>query len=378
MDFTEPVEHQDLRKAIAAVTDQYGPKYFAERAMAGEPTTELWHDLGRQGFVGINIPEEYGGGGGGMVELTIVCEETAARGCPLLLLLVNSAISAELLARYGSEDQKQEWLTRMATGDTKVVFAITEPNAGSNTRQMTTTAVRDGDDYLINGTKYYISGVDEAEALVVVTRTAPEKLSLFLVPTDAPGLVAQQLPVGINVPEKQFTLFFDNVRVPAANLIGTEHDGFRQVFDGLNPERFTGAALCVGVGRHAIERGADYARTRAVWGPPIGSHQAIAHPLAQAKINVDLAAMMTMKAAWLFDQGLPAGEASNMAKFAAAEAAVAAVDHVIQLHGGNGLSLEYGLLPQWGLARLLRIAPVSREMILNYVAQHSLSLPRSY
>lgn len=378
MDFTEPVEHQDLRKAIAAVTDQYGPKYFAERAMAGEPTTELWHDLGHQGFVGINIPEEYGGGGGGMVELTIVCEETAARGCPLLLLLVNSAISAELLARYGSEDQKREWLTRMASGETKVVFAITEPNAGSNTRQMTTNAARDGDDYVINGTKYYISGVDEADALIVVTRTAPEKLSLFLVPTDAPGLVAQQLPVGINVPEKQFTLFFDNVRVPAANLIGTENDGFRQVFDGLNPERFTGAALCVGVGRHAIEQGADYARTRAVWGPPIGSHQAISHPLAQARINIDLAAMMTMKAAWLFDQGLPAGEASNMAKFAAAEAAVAAVDHVIQLHGGNGLSMECGLLPQWGLARLLRIAPVSREMILNYVAQHSLALPRSY
>lgn len=378
MDFTEPIEHRDLRQAIAAVTDQYGDKYFNEKAMAGEPTTELWRDLGRHGFIGINIPEQYGGGGAGMVELTIVCEETAARGCPLLLLLVSSAISAELLARYGSDDQRAEWLPRMASGEAKVVFAITEPNAGSNSRQISTTAVRDGDDYVINGTKYYISGVDEAEALIVVTRTAEEKLSLFLVPTDAPGLVAQQLPVGISVPEKQFTLFFDNVRIPAANLIGTEHDGFRQVFDGLNPERFTGAAVCVGIGRHAIERGADYARTRAVWGPPIGAHQAIAHPLAQAKINIDLAAMMTMKAAWLFDQGQPAGEASNMAKFAAAEAAVAAVDHVIQLHGGNGLSVEYGLLPQWGLARLLRIAPVSREMILNYVAQHSLALPRSY
>jgi len=378
MDFTEPAEHQDLRKAIGAVTDAYGPKYFAERAVAGEPTTELWRDLGRHGFVGINIPEQYGGGGAGMVELTIVCEETAAHGCPLLLLLVSSAISAELLTRYGTPEQKTQWLPRMAAGETKVVFAITEPDAGSNSRRISTTATRDGTDYVINGTKYYISGVDEAEALVVVTRTAEEKLSLFLVPTDAPGLVKHQLPVGINVPEKQFTLHFDNVRVPAENLIGTEHEGFQQVFDGLNPERFTGAAVCVGIGRHAIEQGADYARTRAVWGEPIGAHQAIAHPLAQAKINIDLAAMMTLKAAWLFDQGQPAGEASNMAKFAAAEAAVAAVDHAIQLHGGNGLSVEYGLLPQWGLARLLRIAPVSREMILNYVAQHSLKLPRSY
>lgn len=266
----------------------------------------------------------------------------------------------------------------MASGDTKVVFAITEPDAGSNTRQITTTAVRDGGDYLVDCTKYYISGVDEAEALIVVARTAPEKLSLFLIPTDAPGLVEHRLPVGISVPEKQYTLHFDNVRVPAASLIGTEHDGFRQVFDGLNPERITGAAVCVGIGRHAVIEGADYARTRAVWGPAIGSHQAISHPLAKAKIEVDLAAMMTAKAAWLYDNGQPAGESSNIAKYAAAEAAVAAVDHTIQIHGGNGLSTEYGLLPQWGLARLLRIAPVSREMILNYVARHSLSLPRSY
>jgi hypothetical protein len=378
MDFTEPPEHHDLRKAIAAVTDQYGPDYFAERAATGEPTTELWHDLGRHGFIGINFPAQYGGGDAGMLELAIVCEETAAHGCPLLLLLVSSAISGELLARYGSEEQRREWLPRMASGETKVVFAITEPNAGSNTRQISTSAIRDGGDYVLNGTKYYISGVDEADALIVVTRTAPERLSLFMVPTDAPGLAKHRLPVGISVPEKQFTLHFDNVRVPSDSLVGTEHEGFRQVFDGLNPERITGAAVCVGIGRHAVGRGADYARTRAVWGPPIGAYQAIAHPLAQAKINVELAAMMTAKAAWLFDQGQPAGEASNMAKYAAAEAAIEAVDHAIQLHGGNGLSAEYGLLPQWGLARLLRIAPVSREMILNYVAQHTLKLPRSY
>ncbi|ORW24393.1 acyl-CoA dehydrogenase family protein [Mycobacterium palustre] len=378
MDFTDAPEHHDLRKAVAAVTGKYGPDYFAERATAGEPTTELWHDLGRHGFIGINFPARYGGGDAGMAELAIVCEETAAHGCPLLLLLVSSAICGELLARHGSEEQRREWLPRMASGETKVVFAITEPNAGSNTRQVSTTAVRDDGDYLLNGTKYYISGVDEADALIVVTRTAPERLSLFIVPTDTPGLIKHRLPVGISVPEKQFTLHFDNVRLPSSNLVGTEHEGFRQVFDGLNPERITGAAVCIGIGRYAVGRGADYARKRTVWGPPIGAYQAIAHPLAQAKINVELAAMMTAKAAWLFDQQHPAGEASNMAKYAAAEAAIEAVDHVIQLHGGNGLSAEYGLLPYWGLARLLRIAPVSREMILNYVALHTLALPRSY
>jgi alkylation response protein AidB-like acyl-CoA dehydrogenase len=381
MDFTEPSENRDLRDAVGAVTKKYGAVYFAERAAAHEPTTELWRDLADHGFIGINFPEEHGGGGAGMTELAIVCEETAAHGCPLLLLLVSSAISGELLAKYGSDEQRREWLPRMASGSTKVVFAITEPNAGSNTREISTTAVRDGSgsgDYLLNGTKYYISGVDEADAIIVVTRTAAEGLSLFLVPTDAPGLIKHRLPVGISVPEKQYTLHFDNVRVPAGALIGTEHDGFRQVFHGLNPERITGAAVCVGIGRHAIAKGADYARIRTVWGPPIGAYQAIAHPLAEAKIAVDLAAMMTAKAAWLYENGLPAGEASNMAKYAAAEAAVGAVDHTIQVHGGNGLSAEYGLLPQWGVARLLQIAPVSREMILNYVAQHSLRLPKSY
>jgi alkylation response protein AidB-like acyl-CoA dehydrogenase len=378
MDFSESTEHHDLRHAVGAVTDKYGPDYFAERATAHEPTDELWKDLAHHGFIGINLPEQYGGGGAGMAELAIVCEETAAHGCPLLLLLVSSAISGELLATYGTELQRREWLPRMASGDTKVVFAITEPDAGSNTRQISTTAVRDGADYLLNGTKYYISGVDEAGAMIVVTRTAPEELTLFLVPTDAPGLVKHRLPVAISVPEKQFTLHFDNVRVPADAIVGTEHEGFRQVFDGLNPERITGAAVCVGIGRHAVEKGAGYARTRTVWGPAIGAYQAISHPLAQATIEVELAAMMTAKAAWLYDQGMPAGETANMAKYAAAEAAVAAVDHAIQVHGGNGLSAEYGLLPQWGLARLLRIAPVSREMILNYVAQHTLGLPRSY
>jgi alkylation response protein AidB-like acyl-CoA dehydrogenase len=378
VDFSEPTEHRDLRSAIGVVTDKYGPGYFADCAAAHQPTTELWRDLARQGFIGINFAEDYGGGGAGMAELAIVCEETAAHGCPLLLLLVSSAISGELLTRYGSLEQRREWLPPMASGDTKVVFAITEPDAGSNTREITTTATRDGADYLLNGTKYYISGVDEAGALIVVARSAPAKLSLFLVPTNARGLVKHRLPVGISVPEKQYTLHFDGVRVPADALVGAEHEGFRQVFDGLNPERITGAAVCVGIGRHAVSKGADYARTRTVWGPAIGSYQAISHPLAKAKIEVDLAAMMTAKAAWLYDQGQPAGEAANIAKYAAAEAAVGAVDHAIQLHGGNGLSAEYGLVPQWGLARLLRIAPVSREMILNYVAQHSLSLPKSY
>ena len=384
MEFDENPDHAAIRDAVAAVAAKYGGGYYTERAERHLPTTELWRDLGRQGFIGINIPQEYGGGGAGLTELALVCEETAAQGVPLLLLLVSSAISGEVLTRYGSESQKQDWLPGMASGQRKVVFAITEPDAGSNTHQLSTTARRDGEEWVLRGTKYYISGVDEADALIVVARTGTDGatgrglLSLFLVPTDTPGLVANELPVSASLPEKQFTLFFDDVRLGAGQLIGGQDEGFRQVFHGLNPERVTGAAICVGVGRYALSRAASYATTRSVWGTPIGTHQGISHALARAKIEVDLAALMMEKAAWLHDHGRPAGEAANEAKYAAAEAAAAAVDAAIQTHGGNGMSTEYGLVPLWGITRLLRIAPVSAEMVLNYVAQHSLGLPRSY
>jgi alkylation response protein AidB-like acyl-CoA dehydrogenase len=203
-------------------------------------------------------------------------------------------------------------------------------------------------------------------------------LSLFIVPTDSPGLDKTRIEMDIALPEKQYTLFFGDLRLPATALIGTEGNGFLQVFHGLNPERITGAALLVGIARYALRQAAEYATQREVWGVPIGTHQGLSHPLAKASMEVELAALMMRKAAWLHDQGLPAGEASNTAKYAAAEAALNAIDAAIQTHGGNGLAREYGLIPYWGVARLLRIAPVSREMILNFVAQHSLGLPRSY
>jgi alkylation response protein AidB-like acyl-CoA dehydrogenase len=383
-DFAEPTEYADLRAAIREITLSHGPAEYAEHGRTSTPMSGLWSDLGKAGFIGINVPEEFGGGGAGMAELAMVAEESAAAGCPLLTLLVSSAIGVEILRRHGTADQRREWLTRLADGGTKVVFAITEPDAGSNSHHITTTARRDGDDYLISGQKYYISGVDEAAAIITVTRTGTDtitgkaELSLFLVPIDAPGLSWNRLDVAAQIPDRQYTVFYDEVRVPATALIGEAGKGWAPLFDGLNPERIAAAAIGVGIGRYAVDTAADYARTRSVWGQPIGAHQGVAHPLAKAKIAVELAALMTAKAAWLYDQGLPAGEASNMAKYAAAEAATAAVDAAIQTHGGNGLSAEYGLMPLWGMARLLRIAPVNSEMVLNYVAQHSLKLPKSY
>jgi alkylation response protein AidB-like acyl-CoA dehydrogenase len=383
VDFSESPEHASLREAVATIAKPFGGAYYADHARDHEPCVEAWDALADAGFIGVNVPEEYGGGGGGLVELELVCEEAAAQGVPLLLLLVSSAISAEVIAEFGTAAQKDRWLPALASGKTKIVFAITEPDAGSNTRSIGTTARRDGDGWLLTGSKYYISGVDEAEALLVVAKTGENadgtaQLSLFLVPVDAPGLDKQRLVVDVMIPEKQFTLFFDDVRLDADALVGVEGDGFRQVFQGLNPERITGAALCIGIARYALARAAQYARERTVWGTPIGSHQGLSHPLAKAAMETELAALMARKAAWLHDNGLPAGEASNTAKYAAAEAALAAIDAAIQTHGGNGVSHEFGLLPYWGLARVLRIAPVSREMIMNFIAQHSLGLPRSY
>jgi alkylation response protein AidB-like acyl-CoA dehydrogenase len=270
----------------------------------------------------------------------------------------------------------------MATGESKMAFAITEPDAGSNSHRISTTAQRDGDEWRLNGTKYYISGVDEADAVIVVARTGTHEgraqLSLFIVDTDAKGLEATHIPVEIAAPEKQFTLFFDDCLINADRLLGTEGDGLHQVFAGLNPERLMGGAVSCGIGRYALDRAATYARERTVWDRPIGTHQGVAHPLAKAKIDLELARLMLAKAAWCYDAGLPAGEAANMAKFAAAEASLEALDAAIQTHGGNGLASEYGLADLWGTARLLRTAPVSREMILNFVAQHSLGLPKSY
>ncbi|MFR9802127.1 acyl-CoA dehydrogenase family protein [Pseudonocardia sp. RS010] len=384
MELHETEERRDLRKAVTEIAKDFGHDYYVTKSLAGEKSTELWNAVGKQGFLGVNITEEYGGGGGGIYDMQIVGEELAAAGCPLLMTVVSPTICGTIIQAYGSDELKARWLPGIASGEIIMSFAITEPDAGSNSHNISTHARKVGGEWVLNGTKYYISGVDEAEAILVVTRTSTDdrgrgRLSLIVVPTDAPGLTRTVIPVQAVTPEKQFTLFFDDVRVPAENLIGEENDGLRQVFMGLNPERIMGAALGNGIGRYALDKAASYARERKVWDVPIGSHQGVSHPLAHAKIQVELARLMTQRAASLHDAGDPgSGEASNMAKYAAAEAGILALDQAIQTHGGNGMATEYGLATLWGPARLMRTAPISREMILNYVAQHSLKLPRSY
>jgi alkylation response protein AidB-like acyl-CoA dehydrogenase len=383
--FVETEERRALRKSVAALVANYGQEYYLQKARAGEHTDELWNDAGKLGFIGVNLPEEYGGGGAGMYELSLVMEEMSAAGCGLLMMVVSPAINGTIIAKYGTGEQKKRWLPGIADGSITMAFAITEPDAGSNSHNITTTANRDGSDWILNGRKIYISGVDQAQAVLVVGRTENAKTgklrpALFVVPTDTPGFEYTPIEMELISPERQFSLFIDDVRLPADALVGSEDAAIAQLFAGLNPERIMGAASAVGMGRFALNKAVDYVKTRKVWSTPIGAHQGLSHPLAQNYIEIELAKLMMQKAATLYDCGDDAGaaEAANMAKYAAGEASVRAVDQAVQSLGGNGMTREYGIAAAVTVSRLSRIAPVSREMVLNFVAQTSLDLPRSY
>ncbi len=385
MNFTETPEQTALRSAASELGRSYGYAYYIRQARSDGRLTELWQDAAKLGFLGVNLPEDYGGGGAGMYELAIVLEELAAAGCGLLMMVVSPAICGTILARFGTAGQKQEWLPKLASGSAIMAFGITEPDAGSNSHKLSTVASRDGDAWVLNGRKIYISGVDEAEAVLIVARTADARTgklrpALFVVPTSTPGFSFEPIEMDIVMPERQYLLFLDDVRLPSTALIGEESAAMLQLFAGLNPERIMASAMAVGSARYALDKAVGYARERTVWSVPIGAHQGLAHPLAQVKIELELARLMMQKAAALYDAGedMAAGEAANMAKYAAAEASVRTVDQAIQALGGSSMTAEFGLASMLANVRTTRIAPVSREMILNFVAQYSLGLPKSY
>jgi alkylation response protein AidB-like acyl-CoA dehydrogenase len=377
-------EHRELRASVRKLVGRYGRSYFQDVVRRGEKPDALWREMGAAGYLGVHLSEEYGGGGGGLADLAVVMEEMSAQGCPMFMIVISPAICGTILDHHGSVELKERWLPRIADGSTKMAFAITEPDAGTNTHNITTTARRDGEGWRLSGQKYWTSGLDEADAVLVVARSEDvgpngrHPLSLFVVPTDSPGLSMQQIDSALMLPEKQFVTFFDDVRVEPGNLIGAEGEGLRQVFVGLNPERVAAACIANGIGRFAIDRAVEYAKDRTVWSTPIGAHQGLAHPLAEAYVALQMSRLMCMRAAELTDAGADAAETANMAKFAAGDASTRALDQAIQVHGGNGLSHEYGLSDLWFVARMFKTAPVSREMILNHVAQHSLGLPKSY
>ncbi|RFC73715.1 acyl-CoA dehydrogenase family protein [Streptomyces sp. AcE210] len=383
----ESEEHQALRSAVAALGSRFGRDYMTRVVREEGHPEELWAEAAKLGYLGVNLPEEHGGGGGGMYELSLVLEELGASGAPLLMMVVSPAICGTVISRFGTPEQKAAWLPGLADGSRTMAFGITEPDAGSNSHRITTTARRDGDsgDWILSGRKVFVSGVDIADATLIVgraedARTGSLKPCLFIVPRDAEGFGRRQIDMELQAPEKQFELVLDDVRLPADALVGDEDAGLLQLFAGLNPERIMTAAFAIGMGRFALARAVGYAKERSVWKSPIGAHQAIAHPLAQAHIELETARLMMQKAAHLYDAGddIGAGEAANMAKYAAAEACVRAVDQAVHTLGGNGLTREFGLASLITASRVARIAPVSREMILNYVSHQTLGLPKSY
>ncbi|MCM1942886.1 acyl-CoA/acyl-ACP dehydrogenase [Streptomyces sp. G3] len=377
----ESNEHKSLREAVAAFAKTH------PHTLNAEDNKRLWQEAAKLGYIGVNLPEAHGGGGAGITELALVLEELGAAGNPLLMMIVSPAICGTVIARFGTEEQKRDWLPSLADGTRLMAFGITEPDAGSNSHRITTTARRDAatGDWILTGRKVFVSGVDIADATLIVgrtedARTGKLKPCLFIVPRDAPGFERRPIDMELNAVERQFELTLDDVRLPADALVGDEDAGLLQLFAGLNPERVMTAAFGIGMGRYALSRALDYARERTVWKTPIGAHQAIAHPLAQAHIELELARLMMQKAAHLYDAGddIGAGEAANMAKYAAGEACVKAVDQAVHTLGGNGLTREYGLGRLITASRVARIAPVSREMILNYVSHQTLGLPKSY
>lgn len=377
-----------IRDAVRQMARKYDRAYWLAKARAGAFTEELWQELGEGGFLGMMIPPEYGGGGLGLQQMSVLLEEMSCRGIPLLLLVVGNVMDAGLIARYGNQEMKDRYLPPLARGDTRFCFALTEPTAGSNSFRTATSARLDGDSYVLNGQKMFITGVNASDYLLVVARTTPfeeapdkrEGLSLFVVDRRAAGVTLQPLDMGVLHPETQFAVYFDDVRVPRGDLVGEEGRGHRYLFDALNPERISAAAVAVGLGRLVLEKAVAYARERVVFEKPIGTHQGLAHPLAEVKARLELAALMTRHAAALFDAGdaRTAAAYANIAKLAAADAATDACDVAIEVHGGSGFSTDVDLVTLWPYIRMLRTVPVSREMILNYIGEHVLGLPRSY
>ena len=388
MDFGEDTDHRQIRDAIRSACAQFPDEYWAEADSTHAFPWAFYEAMARGGWIGIAIPAEYGGGGGGLTEASIILEEVAASGA-----CMNGASAIHLsifgmhpVVLHGSEDLKQRYLPRVASGDLHVAFGVTEPDAGLDTTAITTRAVRDGDGYRVTGRKVWTSKALESERVLLLTRTTPpdecarrtDGLTLFVANLRDPAVSITAIPkVGRNA-VASCEVRYDGLFVDQADRVGAEGQGFGYLLDGLNAERVLVAAEALGIGRAALRRAVDYARSRIVFGRPIGANQGISFPLAEAHARLAAAELAIRQAAWRIDRNLPCGEHANLAKFLAAEAGFAAADAAVQTHGGFGYASEYHVERYWREARLMRIAPIPQEMVLNYLAEHVLGLPRSY
>ena len=390
MEFAAPSHWQLIGDGLGGLSRRYGLEYWREKDAEHAFPTELWQALGANGWLGVTIPEEYGGHGMSFVDAVFVVE-TACRGgggsTLSQLFMATPVFGGETIRRHGSDQLKRALLPRIADGTADFCMALTEPDAGSDTFATVTSATRRGDGgYVVNGQKVWITAVPEADYILTIVRTTPaaeasrrsDGLSLFVIDRDAPGVTFTPIgKVGTRC-ISSCAVYFDDVHVPADRLVGDLDQGWRHLVDTLNTERLVTAAGCLATADLAIDIATDYAKQRVVFGSPIGARQAIQFPLAEIKMRIEAARLLTYKAAWQYDREPGSGAEANMAKFLAAEVAGDACDQAIQTLGGYGLAQAYHLERLWRDVRLFRVAPVANELILAYVGQHVLGLPRSY
>ena len=384
----ESVElHSDLRTAIREICAGFPDSYWRQLDEERGYPEAFVKTLTDAGFLAALIPESFGGSGLGIVEASIILEEIHRSGgnagaCHAQMYIMGTVL------RHGSDEQKARYLPKIANGELRLqAFAVTEPTTGTDTTRLQTTAVRRGDSYVVNGQKIWISRAEHSDLMLLIARTTPleqivkktDGLSVFLVDlASAVGHGVTIRPIRTMMNHATTEVFFENLEVPAGNMIGEEGRGFRYLIDSLNAERILIAAECVGDGRWFVERSCRYAKERVVFNRPIGQNQGIQFPLARAHVNVESADLMRMKAAEMFDGGRPCGAEANMAKLLAADASWEAANAAVQTHGGFGFAEDYAIERKFRETRLYQVAPISTNLILSYIGEHVLGLPRSF
>lgn len=382
------MEHiEEIRQSIRAICASFGEDYWRKLDATNGYPTEFVKEITKSGFLGCLIPETYGGAGLGLIEACAVLEEISRSGGHPGAAHAQMYVMGSVL-KHGSDAQKQKYLPAIAKGDLRLQsFGVTEPTSGTDTTSLKTTAKREGDNYIINGQKVWISRVEHSDLMVLLARTKPieerqsktDGLSCFMIELEGAqerGLTIKPIDAMIN--HHSCELFFDNFEVPAENLLGEEHKGFRVIMDGMNAERILIGAECIGDARYFTDKAVAYANEREVFGRPIGQNQGVAFPIAQNYAQLEAANLMVEKAARLFDEGKSCGAEANMAKMLAAEISWKAGDTCLQTHGGFGISRDYHIERKLRETRLYQIAPISTNLILSYLSQHVLGMPRSF
>jgi len=384
---SDPV-HDDIRNAIRALCAKFPDEYWAERDERHEFPQEFFDAVAVGGWLGLTIPEEYGGGGLGVTEAAIVEREIAASGAGMggCSSVHIGIFGFEPILKHGSAELKQRFLPPVPKGDLQISFAVTEPDAGTDTTNISTFARKVDGGWLVSGKKVWISNAQRAERMLLLARTTPKNecrkrtdgLTVFFAPLDRERVTVRAIPkMGRNAVDSN-ELFIDDLFVPDEDFVGDVGNGFKVILTGLNAERVVAANAMLGIGEAALGRGTQYAKDRVVFGRPIGQNQDLAFQLAEAKIRIEAADAVLQKATWKVDRKLPCGAEANYAKWLCAEAGHQAADVALQVHGGMGYSKEFHVERYLREARLMRIAPISQEMVLNYETEHVLGLPRSY